>query len=313
MNDHTLQPHNVTALSGGVGGARLLHGLAAVLSPEALTIIANTGDDFEHWGLRVCPDVDTILYTLAGVGHVTRGWGLADETFQTLERVAKLGGPDWFRIGDRDLATHLTRAGLLAQGKSLAEVTDHLRRHLGVAQRILPMSNHPRPTIIHTPDHGPLIFQDWFVLHRARPSSAQISFEGTPEAAPGVLEAIQQADVVIFGPSNPFVSIDPILSLDGVRESLAAKTVVAVSPIVGGKAVKGPLAEMLLQRGKTPSPQAIVDHYQGLLSGIVIERGDTPPDIPHLSTDTVMRSLDDRQALAKSTLEFTLGLAGDTL
>lgn len=265
----------VVCLSGGVGGARLLHGLSRALPEETLTVVVNTGDDFRHWGLYISPDLDTVMYTLSGLGHEARGWGLAEETFGALAMVKRYGGADWFGLGDRDLGTHLVRTEALARGETLSAVTARLFHALGVRTRVLPMTDAPCRTMIDTETEGTLPFQEWFVKRRTAPAVKRVWFEGSRTPAPGVLEAIATADVCIIGPSNPYVSVDPILAQDEVREALERKLVVALSPIVGGQAVKGPLAEMIRAlAGEEPSPAAIVRHYRGLLRGIFVEAGD---------------------------------------
>jgi LPPG:FO 2-phospho-L-lactate transferase len=297
----------VVALSGGVGGARLVDGLAAVLPPDHLTIIANTGDDFDHWGLRICPDLDTIMYTLAGLAHPDQGWGLAGETWNTFTMMERLGGPLWFRLGDRDLATHLTRTDLLRLGTTLTAVTAHLCRSLSLAPSLLPMSDTPRPTLIDTPT-GTLTFQDWLVRHRAAPPVTGVRSANRAAPSPAVLSAISAADLILIGPSNPYVSIDPILTLDGLLPLLAAKPIIAVSPIVGGRAIKGPLATMIPSlTGQPPSPSAIATHYATLLgrplSALIHESGDPPPpSIRTLATRTIMPTLPDRVRLAQEIL-----------
>jgi LPPG:FO 2-phospho-L-lactate transferase len=299
---------NVVALSGGVGGARLVDGLAAVLPPGALTIVVNTGDDFVHWGLRICPDLDTVMYTLAGLADPDQGWGIAGETFAALAMIARLGGAAWFRLGDRDLATHLRRTEALAAGRSLTAITVELCAALGVAPRILPMSDAPRPTLIETRD-GTLDFQDWLVRRRGAPEVLRIRFAGAPTPAPAVTDAIAAADLVVIGPSNPYVSIDPILALDGVRAAVARRRVVAVSPIVGGRAVKGPLAAMIPSlAGRPASAAAIADHYRDLLAGIAVARGDAVDGLPTLATDTIMADRADRARLARELLDFAEAL-----
>jgi LPPG:FO 2-phospho-L-lactate transferase len=299
----------VAFLSGGVGGARLLHGMAQALPPEELTVIVNTGDDFRHWGLYVCPDLDTVMYTLSGLADEQRGWGLADESFRALDQVSKLGGVSWFALGDRDLATHLMRSEALANGASLTRVTARLCAALQVAPRILPMCDQPRATVIDTYEYGLLPFQRWLVEKHA-PRVRAVRFEGDAQPGAEVLAALDVADYVVIGPSNPYVSVDPILSLRGVRERLEHKPVIAMSPIVAGRAVKGPLAEMLRSLGGLePSPRAIVQHYGGLLTGLVIERGDEADvGIPTLATETVMGGADDRLRLARELLAFAEGL-----
>jgi LPPG:FO 2-phospho-L-lactate transferase len=292
----------VVALSGGVGGARLIRGLARVLPAGALTAIVNTGDDFEHWGLYVSPDVDTVMYMLAGLSPEDRGWGLAGETFRALEGMRLYGEDDWFGLGDRDLATHLSRTRGLARGETLTAVTERLCRALGVATRVLPMSDGRCRTIIDTADHGMLPFQEWFVRFRAELAVRRVHFEGGARATTAVLDALAHAELVVIGPSNPYVSIDPILSLPGVRERVFARPVVAVSPIVHGQAIKGPLASMIPQlAGAAPSADAIAAHYPGLRA-IVVERGDRVAQVPAWEEETVMRSLADSERLSLALL-----------
>jgi LPPG:FO 2-phospho-L-lactate transferase len=300
----------VVALSGGVGGARLVDGLAAVVPPEDLTVVVNTGDDFVHWGLTICPDLDTVMYTLSGLAHPEQGWGIAGETFGAFAMMERHGQPAWFRLGDRDLATHLVRAQGLAAGRSLTRVTDELCRGLGIGCPILPMSNAPRPTMIDTAD-GTLGFQEWLVRRRAVPAVTAVWSDGSAETTPEVLAALAAADVIVIGPSNPYVSIDPILGLHRVRDTMRAP-VVAVSPIVGGQAVKGPLATMIPQLAGAPaSAAAVAAHYGDLLAGIVLERGDEPPPgLPALATATIMGDRADRARLAREVLAFAAALPG---
>lgn len=305
--------NEVVYLSGGVGGARLLRGLVRALPEGTLTVVVNTGDDFRHWGLYIAPDLDTVMYTLSGLGHEERGWGLAEETFGALERVRLYGGDGWFALGDRDLGTHLVRTDALARGDTLSAVTARLFRALGVSTRVLPMADAPCRTMIDTVEHGTLPFQEWFVRRRA-PAVERVRFEGTRTPAPGVVDAIEEASLVVIGPSNPYVSIDPILQLDGVRAALARRRVVAVSPIVGGRAVKGPLAEMIRAlRGEDASPGAIVRHYYGLLAGIFVEEGDEPSvrmaDCAVCAGRTVMTDRAASLRLARELLAFAETLA----
>lgn len=293
-------------LSGGIGGARLLHGLARTMRPESLTAIVNTGDDVDHWGLRVCPDVDTVLYTLSGVADAARGWGLRDETFRALEWVARYGGESWFRIGDGDLALHLMRSAWLREGVALTAVTARLAEALGVQVRVLPMSDDRLETVIETDDEV-LAFQDWLVRREGRPDVRRVSFRGQATATEQVFAAIECADAIILGPSNPYVSIDPILSLPGVRASLTGKTVIAVSPIVHGQAIKGPLARMIPRlAGRPADAGGVAAHYGALLRGFVLERGDedTVADLACLATDTIMREDRDRLRLAREVIDF---------
>ncbi len=310
----------VTVLSGGVGGARFADGVVRALDADAVTVVVNTGDDLEHLGLQVCPDLDTVMYTLADLGDAERGWGLFGETWQAMEAVRRFGGPTWFNLGDRDLGTHLVRTAALRRGEPLSAITARLCGALGLRARILPMTDGACRTLIDTREHGTLAFQDWLVREHA-PAVTRVRFEGSPPPAPGVLEAIAQADFVLLGPSNPYVSVDPILSIPGVREVLAEKTVVALSPIVGGRAVKGPLAEMIpaLAR-RAASAGAIAAHYsalsgcgpdRGLLAGLVVERGDEEAVLGPavLATSTVMRDRDDRLRLSREVLTFAADLA----
>jgi LPPG:FO 2-phospho-L-lactate transferase len=295
-------------LSGGVGGARLCHGLSRALDPERLTLIVNTGDDLVHWGLFVSPDLDTVMYTLADLGDVARGWGLANETFSALEMMRGYGAEAWFALGDRDLATHLSRSQWLREGQTLTEVTARLCRSLGVRVRILPMSDQPCATMIETPI-GVQSFQRWLVEHRAQHDALRVFAREPAQASSEVLRALDAADLVVLGPSNPYVSIDPILALPGVRERVAKKPVVAVSPIVHGAAVKGPLARMLRTLDDSEAtPAAIVKHYAGLVRGFVVERGDAAaaaaPGVRVLETETVMHTREHSLALAREVLRF---------
>lgn len=305
----------IVYFSGGVGGARLLDGLAQALGAHAgeLTAIVNVGDDFTHLGLTICPDIDSVLYTLSGLGDEARGWGLSNESFRALEMAAR-HQPDaaWFQLGDQDLGTHLVRGQWLAQGLSLTEITARLACGLGVVPRIVPASDEPWRTFIDTEQDGTLPFQEWLVRRRAAPLVRAVRFEGRGVAAPSALAAIEAAELFIIGPSNPYVSIDPIFALRGMRERLAARApcpVVAVSPIVGGRAVKGPLAEMIPKLAQRPaSAAAIAAHYGPLLSGMVVENDDDAAlraahgELALCVTHTVMRTRDDRRKLAEQTL-----------
>jgi LPPG:FO 2-phospho-L-lactate transferase len=294
-------------LSGGVGGARLAHGLYHCLPAEQLTCIVNTGDDLVHWGLSVSPDLDTMLYTLADVADVERGWGLSGETFEALAGVKRYGGESWFALGDRDLATHLMRSEWLRSGATLTQVTARLSAALGVSARILPMSDSPRETMIETPS-GTLAFQRWLVAERGAPLVKRVWFKGEGSATRDVLDALDQARLVVIGPSNPYVSIEPILATPGVRERIERLPVLAVSPIVHGKAVKGPLAGMLQSMSGLPAEAASVASYYGsLLRGYVIEQGDhveLAPQLPVLPTQTVMKTRADSRTLAQALLAF---------
>jgi LPPG:FO 2-phospho-L-lactate transferase len=298
----------IIALSGGIGGAKLALGLSHVLPPEELLIIANTGDDFEHYGLTICPDTDTLLYTLAGLDNPQLGWGRADESWAFMETLASLGGADWFRLGDRDLALHVLRNHRLRAGESLSTITDDFRQRFGIGPRILPMSDDPVRTQIGT-DQGWLDFQDWFVRLRAEPLARAVKFAGVEQARPqpALLEALRaQPRGIVICPSNPFISIEPILAVPGLRDAIAASgaPVVAVSPIIAGQAVKGPTARMFEALGVTPSAAAVAARYGDLLDGYVMEHGDDgtgiTPRVFHAAT--LMRDLTDKTALARQVL-----------
>lgn len=298
---------SVVALSGGVGGARFVHGLYGALGGDALSVVVNTADDFEHWGLWVCPDLDTVMYTLAEVSNPEQGWGLAGETFEAMGMMARLGGESWFKLGDRDLATHITRSSRLRAGESLTEVTACMNKSLGVKCRILPMCDLPCQSRIETLEEGTLDFQEWFVRRQGKPALRRVFFEGETTASPQVLQRLEEADLIVLTPSNPYVSIDPVLSLKGVREILERKRVVGVSPIVGGRAVKGPLGAMIpALTGKAPSASVIVEHYGTLLDAMVTETGDhtSITSLPVLGTNTIMGGRQDRERLAREVLEF---------
>jgi LPPG:FO 2-phospho-L-lactate transferase len=298
----------IIALSGGIGGAKLALGLSRVLPPEELLIIANTGDDFEHYGLTICPDTDTLLYTLAGLDNPQLGWGRADESWAFMETLAALGGADWFRLGDRDLALHVLRSHRLHAGDSLSAITDDFRQRFGIGPRVLPMSDDPVRTKIGT-DQGWLDFQDWFVRLRAEPLARAVKFAGVEQARPQpvLLEALRaQPRGIVICPSNPFISIEPILAVPGLRDAIAASgaPVVAVSPIIAGQAVKGPTARMFEALGVTPSAAAVAARYGDLLDGYVMEHGDDgegiTPRVFHAAT--LMRNLADKTALARQVL-----------
>ena len=300
------QPRSVVLLSGGVGGARLAHGLDRALPQGALTVVVNTGDDFEHWGLSISPDLDTVMYTLADLAHVERGWGMADDTFRAHSMMQKYAAPDWFALGDRDLATHLVRTEAKRRGDSLTTITARLCSSLGVRSAVLPMCDQPFITQIETTTMGTLTFQDWLVRERATPPVRRVLHEGTHEPASAWLERIQTADLVVIGPSNPYVSIDPILSLRGVRDAVFDKTVIAVSPLIAGRAVKGPLASMIREiDGATPGTTWLADHYGGL-SALVVQRGDETDGrgLPTLATETLMPTRADSLRLANELLAF---------
>ncbi len=305
-------PSPVVALAGGVGGAKLAAGLQATLPPGALTVIVNTGDDFEHWGLTICPDIDTVLYGLAGVNNPQTGWGRAGETWGVLTETERLGGEAWFRLGDKDLALHLLRNRWLNEGATLTETADRLRRALAVPSRILPMCNQPVRTLVHT-DEGDLPFQDYFVRRRCEPTFRGLTFVGAGKAtlSPEVAESLRAAAQIIICPSNPYLSVDPILAVPGLKETIQASAapVVAVSPIVGGRALKGPAAKMMREMGYLEHlPLTIVEHYAGLLDGFILDQQDRAEQsrlpLPSLATDTIMTGLPSKQRLAAEVLQF---------
>jgi LPPG:FO 2-phospho-L-lactate transferase len=306
---------NVVALAGGVGGAKLADGLAHFSSPLNLSVIVNTGDDFELFGLSISPDLDTVCYTLAGMENPETGWGRIKESWETREELQKLGGPDWFSLGNRDLATHLERTRRLQDGETLSQITADFIQSWGIEASVLPMSDDPIPTIVLT-GQGELAFQEYFVRLACEPAVSGFIYHGAENAlpAPGVIRAIESADLIVICPSNPWVSIEPILAVPGIRTALEERTVIAVSPIIGGKAVKGPAAKMYRELGITPSAAAVAEHYGDLLDGFVIDKQDqhyerdikgsslSPLEI--LSADTWMKTRKDRARLAGEVLEF---------
>ena len=307
----------VLALSGGVGGAKLALGLSRILPAGDLTVICNTGDDFEHLGLTICPDIDTVLYTLSGQSNRTLGWGREGETWTFMEALKKLGGEAWFQLGDGDLATHVERTRRLADGQTLTQVTEDFARAFGIGARILPMCDTPVRTIVRTPD-GPLPFQRYFVEQQCAPEVTGFTFEGAATATMSAEIASAIADpalqAIVICPSNPLISIDPILSVPGLRDALfrARAPLVAVSPIIAGQAVKGPTAKMMQELGLPRTSKAIADHYGHLLDGLVIDLADRREedaiDVPCLVTATLMKTDADKERLAREVLEFAAGL-----
>lgn len=318
-------PHSslrkVLALSGGVGGAKLALGLAKTLNVDQLTIVANTADDFEHLGLYISPDLDTVMYTLAGLNNTSQGWGLAGESWQMMDAIESLGGESWFRLGDRDLATHVLRSQRLREGKSLSDVTSDLAKKLGVNHRLLPMTEDAVRTRVKT-TMGELDFQTYFVREQCIPAVSDVYFEGGDVAKPQAefvsLLADDALDAIIICPSNPFVSVEPILRLKGIRDLLASSQapVIAVSPIVGGLALKGPAAKMMMELNMPVTAQAVAAYYGDLLDGFVLDHADADlaDAISHtgvrvLTTETVMTTLQDRKDLAQSVLAFARDLS----
>jgi LPPG:FO 2-phospho-L-lactate transferase len=303
----------VVALAGGTGAAKLLLGLVEIVPQEDLTIVVNTGDDFRWMGQYVCPDLDTVIYTLAGRANPETGWGVCGDSFHCLERLEELGGESWFRIGDIDLATHLLRTTMLRAGSTLTETAAIISARNGIRSRILPMSDAPVPTIVHT-EEGSIPFQEYFVRRRCEPRVRGFTFRDVEQArpAPGVLEALETADAVIVCPSNPFISIGPILSVPGIREALRrthAKAV-AVSPIVCGRAVKGPTGEMLHQLGHETSAVGVAAIYADFLDAFVLDDRDealcariSAMGLKVRTTETIMESMESRIALAGAAME----------
>lgn len=307
------QKLKVVALAGGVGGARLAVGLARALAPGRLTVIVNTGDDFEHFGLYICPDLDTVCYSLAGRANPATGWGRAGETWLALETIGELGGPTWFRLGDHDLGLHLERTRRLKSGVSLSQFTQRVCQAWGIAATVVPMCNESVPTSVYTMEDGILPFQEYFVHRQCQPRVNGFLFNNIERAspAPGVLDALETCDLVVICPSNPWVSVDPILAVPGIRAALMDKRVVAVSPIIGGQAVKGPAAKMYLELGIEPSAQAVARHYQGLLSGFILDETDQAlaeaivnSGVRPLVARTLMRSAVESEHLARQVLVF---------
>ena len=306
----------IVALEGGVGGAKLAHGLAQNLKPEELTIIVNTGDDFEHYGLYICPDLDTVCYTLAGLANPDTGWGRGDETWNAIENASKLGGLDWFKLGDRDLGTHLERTRRLKAGDSLSQITRDFCKAWSIQHTILPMSDQPVRTMVDT-DEGELAFQEYFVHRRCEPRVKGFRFEGAGEAKPAAMahEAILSADAIVICPSNPWVSVDPILKVISLAPAplplREGKCVVAVSPIIGGETVKGPAAKMYRELDIEPSALAAANHYRGVITHFVMDTVDSQLtesvrglNMRTLVTNTLMKSHEDRRQLAQAILQF---------
>ncbi|MGH8702418.1 MAG: 2-phospho-L-lactate transferase [Burkholderiales bacterium] len=310
--------NRVLALCGGSGGAKLALGLYSELGAGRLTVIVNTGDDFEHLGLHVAPDLDTVLYTLAGLADPARGWGRADESWNFMAALGALGGETWFALGDRDLAVHVERTRRLRSGETLTAIAADMTRRFNVEARIAPMSDDAVRTIVHTPG-GPMSFQHYFVKHRCAPVVERITFAGAAKARPGPVFGDAMTDpalrVIVICPSNPYLSVDPILAVPGIREALEGATipVIAVSPVIGGEAVKGPTAKIMKELGIDVTSKTISGHYHGLINGLVIDAADAADagrvGVRCVVTRTLMKSLDDRRKLARDVLAFAEQLA----
>ena len=311
----------IVALAGGVGGARLAVGLAAVLPPSGLTVVVNTGDDFEHHGLAISPDLDTVMYTLAGIANPVAGWGRADETWNFMSALEELGGDAWFRLGDRDLTVHVLRTELLRRGVPLSAITRRLMSRLGIAHAVIPMSDSPVRTRVRTAQGGELAFQDYFVRLRCKPRVSGFRFAGSRNAKiPPDLKRIlrKPVEAVLICPSNPYVSIAPILSVREIREWLRQRSfpVVAVSPIIGGKALKGPAAKMMRELKVSATALGVARHYGDLVDGWVIDRKDEKlqraielEGASVIVTDTIMKARAKSTALAKQVIAFARALA----
>jgi LPPG:FO 2-phospho-L-lactate transferase len=310
----------VLALSGGVGGAKLLLGLQYALGPRALAALVNTGDDFEHLGLAISPDVDTALYTLAGLVDPEQGWGRSAESWQFMAEIERLGGPTWFRLGDRDVALHVERTRRLRTGETLGSITQDVAVRFGIASHVWPMSDDPVRTVVET-EEGDLPFQDYFVRRRCEPRVRALRYEGAHTARPAAraLTLLDSAELecVLVGPSNPWLSIDPMLAIPALARALreTRAPVVAVSPLIGGQAVKGPTAKIMRELGLVASAPVIARHYAGLIDGFVLDEADAALaaeiEVPGHVTRTLMVTLEDRVRLARETLTFAQSLAGE--
>jgi LPPG:FO 2-phospho-L-lactate transferase len=311
----------ILALAGGVGGAKLAHGLARILDPSELVIAVNTGDDFLHLDYFICPDLDSVLYKLAGINDIERGWGVRNETWNFMESLKKIGGEDWFQLGDKDLATHIERTRRLTEGQTLSEVTRALYQQHNITHTLVPMTDHRVGTVVDTKD-GDFFFQDYFVRLRCQPEFTGVHYKGMEDAAPAPQfeEALGSPSLtaIVICPSNPFVSIDPILNVPGVSETLnkVGVPIVAVSPIIGGQAVKGPAAKMMAELDLPVSPLGIAQHYGDLINGLVIDNEDvdlaehiTSSGIDVHVTNTLMKSAEDESNLAQETLAFATALS----
>lgn len=319
----------IVALAGGVGGAKLVHGLAQILAPEDLTVIVNTGDDFMFLGLKICPDLDTVCYTLAGLSNPETGWGRVGETWNAMENFVKLGGPDWFHLGDKDMGTHIERTRRITNGEPLSAITRDFCSKWGIKHTVLPMTDDIVATWVST-DNGWLPFQEYFVKEKCIPRVNSFKFLGIEQAmtAPGVMEAIEAADWIIVCPSNPWVSVAPILKTANICEMVCQKPIVAVSPIIGGKAVKGPAAKMYSEMGMIPSAVTVMNHYHSLFTGCGWETDDLGNSRMNnfvfyidsvdaelassvqetmtkvIVTNTIMDSIEKRKFLAEEILKF---------
>jgi LPPG:FO 2-phospho-L-lactate transferase len=303
----------IVALAGGVGGAKLADGLARMLPDGDLTVVVNIGDDFEHFGLKICPDLDTVMYTLGGVANPETGWGVKDESWQMLVMLEKYGEAPWFRLGDRDMATHLLRRHLLGAGHSLTDITKRLSRGLGITHTILPASDDRHATMLDTDSGTTLAFQEYFVRYRWQPIVKRVWYASDGNAAPSdaVVVALDEAEAIIICPSNPILSIDPILSLGDLRTRLEKRRVpcIAVSPLIKGQAIKGPANKIMNELGYHPSTSGLLDYYAGLIDALVVDVGDGALDGTVYETRILMNSTQDRERLAREVLGWAEKLA----
>lgn len=307
----------IVALAGGVGGAKLAHGLTEILPAGHLTIVVNVGDDFRHYGLHISPDLDTVMYTLAGIANPSTGWGIVDESWQNAEMMERYGEEIWFRLGDRDLATHLLRTQSLKNGQTLTQITQHLAEKLGIIQQLLPATNDPLETIVRTKEKGLLPFQHYFVKYKWQPTVTELIYQGsdTAQITDEVRDALVNADLIVLCPSNPWLSIAPILAVQEIRSLLLNRKVpcIGVSPLIGGLAVKGPTDKLMSEMGMQPSTVEIARFYADLVDVLVIDEQDHDeaeaviaafPMMSIYQTTTLMQSIEDRQALARRILSY---------
>ena len=308
------ESQRIAVLSGGVGGVKLVEGLTELLPGEAITVVCNTGDDMELWGLHISPDIDTVLYTLSGLVNRDQGWGVDSDSYEALEMMKRYDEPGWFLLGDRDIATHVLRTNQLRQGRRLTEITADLAQRLGIRARVVPATDDPVRTMVQTPD-GELDFQTYFVRRRFEPPVDGVRFAGADEARPSpeAAAAVMAADLVVLAPSNPVASIGPMLAVRGLRQSLeqARGLRVAICPLIGGEAVKGPTVAMMQAANFTATPIGIARAYEGLIDALVIDRQDVAykPELEELglsvlSTDTLMEGFEGRLRLAAEVLDY---------
>ncbi len=305
---------NIVLMVGGVGGAKLAYGLAQLVPPERLTIIVNTADDFWHYGLKICPDIDTLLYTLSGRVDPINGWGITGDSVTTLETLKNLGEDTWFRLGDKDIATHLLRTHWLRHGQTLTQVVAQLAQRMGIGATVLPMTDDSVATIVETAEHGELEFQEYFVRHRWQPKITGLRYDGSDSAQPtsDVVQALRKADILLLGPSNPWLSLMPILALAGMRELIQSLVIprVALTPIVQGQAIKGPAAKIMQELGYDVSAAAVAEFYGDLITGFVYDTRDNPLNLKNVQSigfDTIMKANSDKVSLAQQILDWIAG------